>query len=124
MYFAQLSIEQRYQEPQSLDEWARGNRETELIDLSKIDRVPVSMIIASNDNTCPLAYNELLYHEMTTPEKYLQLELGTHWNGSMVYPDRVNTLLQTIEKGYASASKLLFNALSGTVFATILAIIV
>ena len=32
-----------------------GDRETELIDIASIDKVPISMLVGTADNTCPYA---------------------------------------------------------------------
>ena len=56
MYFAQLYLEQRFQEPQSIEKYAAGDRITPLVPLSNIDRVPISLVSGSADARCPLPF--------------------------------------------------------------------
>ena len=55
-----------------------GERETPLIDLGNIDRVPVTIVIGADDDVCPVEYAEWHYNMMTTPEKYIRFEIGGH----------------------------------------------
>ena len=49
-----MAVEQRFQEPQSLEKWAAGERITPLVDLGKIDRVPVTLVHPASDKICPV----------------------------------------------------------------------
>ena len=41
-YAAQLTFTDRFQEPQTIEKWFAGEKVTDLVDLRKIDRVPVT----------------------------------------------------------------------------------
>ena len=61
MYFDQINVEHRFQEPQTLEKWAAGEHYTDLVDLTKIDRVPVSLVHAVADETCDSTMIEWTY---------------------------------------------------------------
>ena len=48
------------------------------IDLSKIDRVPVSIVHPMEDEVCDLTMTEWAYAQMQQQEKYLRFEHGGH----------------------------------------------
>ena len=60
-YYAQVFLEQRFQEPQSLEKYARGDRVTPLVPLENIDRVPVTIIHGASDSRCPIHMAEWVY---------------------------------------------------------------
>ena len=103
MYFAQLSLERRFQEPIPMADWARGQRISPLIDLTKIDRVPVSIIHPIRDIRCEPEMNaEWAYNQVSTPDKHIQFEEAMHytfiWYGGMSFMQR---LAETVETGRA-----------------------
>ena len=100
MYASQLKVEKRFQEPQTLEKWAAGERITPLVDLSNIDRVPVSMVLAVNDSTCDLPTAEMAYSQITVEEKYLRYEQGAHITFEYkTNPQFLTRMLETIETG-------------------------
>ena len=61
-----------------IQQWLSDDRITPLVDLSKIDRVPVSFVVAIGDGLCPPELHEAWFASMTTPEKYIRFERGGH----------------------------------------------
>ena len=61
MYFTQLGLAGRMQEPIELLDWAGGQTISNSIELSKIDRVPVSIVHAISDETCDPTGAEYTY---------------------------------------------------------------
>jgi len=49
----QIATTMRFQEPMSFEQWLSEDRITPLVDLKKIDRVPVSFVLAIGDKVCP-----------------------------------------------------------------------
>ena len=98
-YFAQLYTTKRFQEPQTVDDWVRGKL-SPLVDLGKIDRVPVSLIVMLEDTTCPPHQAEFLYDQIGAPGKRINIEGGSHtttfwWNA----PVAIDRIVDTIEQG-------------------------
>ena len=62
LYYAQLLVEGRFQEPQSLIKYAQGERVTPLVPIWNIDRVPVSIVHAIDDHRCGMAFAEEIYN--------------------------------------------------------------
>ena len=61
LYYAQIFLELRFQEPQSLEKYAMGERITPLVPIWNIDRVPVTFIHAIGDGRCNFAFAEAMY---------------------------------------------------------------
>ena len=78
MYYTQIALEGRFQEPQSLEKWAAGERYTEPVDLTKIDRVPVSIVHSVSDETCDPVMIEWTYAQVQSPDKHIRFEHGGH----------------------------------------------
>ena len=78
MYAAQVSIEERFQEPQTLEKWASGDRITDLVDLTKIDRVPVSIVMPVADEVCDPIMAEWHFAQIQSPDKHIRFEHGGH----------------------------------------------
>ena len=63
----------------SLEEWLETpDKLTELVDMAKIDRVPVTFVLALGDGLCPTEINEYYFHQITAPDSYLEFERGGH----------------------------------------------
>ena len=135
MYFAQIAIEQRFQEPQTLEKWAAGERITPLVDLGNIDRVPVSIVMPISDQACSTEMTEMVYTQLGTKEKYIRWEHGTHlqfigrqdpifglpiFRQSDTYMTR---LVETIEYGTVQAAFVLHTSLGMVASMTIGAIL-
>lgn len=56
-----------------------GERQTPLVPLSNIDRVPVSIVHAPGDTRCPIAFAEWIFTEITTPDKHFVVNNGIHY---------------------------------------------
>ena len=106
MYFNQIAIEGRFQEPQSLEKYAAGERITPLVDFGAIDRVPVSIIAMINDSTCPVELSgEFVYSKLGTADKNLQIEHFGHSVPIFTVTDLFfDRFVQTIENGSSAAS--------------------
>ena len=94
-----------------------GERYTEPVDLTKIDRVPVSIVHSVSDETCDPVMIEWTYAQVQSPDKHIRFEHGGHslynYETKSSFVDR---MVQTIEFGTITdgASMLSFNsALSG-----------
>ena len=48
------------------------------MDLSKIDRVPVSFVEALGDKLCLPEKHDAWYHQIKSPDKYVRYERGGH----------------------------------------------
>ena len=60
--FAINGIENRFQEPISIVDYTRDIQESELVDLSVIDLVPISLVVSSTDNFfCPSNQGQVIY---------------------------------------------------------------
>ena len=58
----------------------RGERITPRVDLSKIDRVPVSIVAPVSDQKCPVEFAEWIYDQITSEEKYIRIEGSNHYS--------------------------------------------
>lgn len=57
----------------------RGETIAPLIDLAKIDRVPISLVIGAKDLlACPVPFSEQYFNQITSAEKYIRFERGGH----------------------------------------------
>lgn len=72
------------------------------MDLGKIDRVPVSMVVPVSDTTCAVPFSEWVFEEIRSPEKFIRFERGDHglpsWKSTPAFIER---MVQTIETGDA-----------------------
>jgi len=66
------------QEFQPVEKWLSGHTVTPLIDLGKIDRVPVSFVVSQSDGICPVEQAEWYYNMIKSPDKYIRFERGGH----------------------------------------------
>ena len=83
-----------------LEQWLSDDRVTELVDLSKIDRVPVTFMQPIDDHFCAPELHEAWFHSITSPNSYLTYERGGHGNPLLFQEDAyVNRLVSVIETG-------------------------
>ena len=68
----------RFQEPISLEQWASGQLISPLVDLSAIDRIPVTMIHPIDDAECPTEFAEYIYSQLSS-EKEFSVMRGDHY---------------------------------------------
>ena len=61
MFWSQVSVEQRFQEFQTLENWANGERITQLVDFRNIDTTPISFIHSMSDEICPVDMIEWVF---------------------------------------------------------------
>ena len=72
IYFMENAAENRFQEPISIDKYAAGERHSDLIDLSKVTQIPLSFIIATEDEECLASYGEDIFDDFSgAEEKYI-----------------------------------------------------
>ena len=82
--------------------WLSDDRTSPLIDLGKIDRVPVSFVVAINDGLCPPELHEAWFHEIQSPNSYIRYERGGHMIFYFKADDPfLRRMVQTIETGTA-----------------------
>ena len=89
-------------------DWAGGQRISPLVDLSKIDRVPVSILHPINDYRCEVELNaEWAFNQVKTPDKHLRFEDIIHYTfiyyGGWSFMQR---LAETVEVGTAGSSQI------------------
>ena len=100
LYFNQNGIADQFQEPIAFDDFAAGKIKSEPVDLGAINEVPVSLIVASNDEACSVPYAERIFEEMQNAEKYIRYEEGFNHTdfivGDSAFTDR---MVDTIEFG-------------------------
>ena len=60
-----------------MDRWLSGEKETALVDLRNIDRVPVTIFMPTSDSICPSTKAEE-HFELISSEKYLVWQYGDH----------------------------------------------
>lgn len=71
-----------------------------LLDLSKVDRVPVTVVSAIMDGLCPTELADWFYNQINSPEKYIWFEKGGHGApGSKGHEAHIRRMVQTIENG-------------------------
>ena len=100
MYFAQLHFARRFQEPIPLEDWARGVLYSTPIELSNIDRVPVTLVHTMDDESCPMEMAEWHLSEIRSPDKFIRFERGSHYKfGYASWDGLVERMVQTIETG-------------------------
>ena len=102
MYFYQIGIAGQFQEPISLEKWAAGNIYSTPVDLSNIDRVPVSIVQPIQDEVCDTTMIEWTYAQMQQEEKYLRFEHGGHlkFGFSRSNENYLERMVETIDYGY------------------------
>ena len=64
LYFYQIGIAGQFQEPIGLERWASGEIYSTPVNLSNIDRVPVSIVHPISDETCDVESIEWTYAQM------------------------------------------------------------
>ena len=102
LYFAQNAIEGRFQEFIPLQKYAAGERISPLVELSKIDRVPVSMVISMEDDICPVSLSEWHFNQIRSKDKFIRFERGGHTVYSWrTYEGFITRMVETIEFGTA-----------------------
>ena len=77
-YAAQVTVADRFQEPQSWELWKAGETETDLVDLGNIDRVPVSIIMPTADSLCPSEKAPEHLALVKSKDKHLIWQEGDH----------------------------------------------
>lgn len=67
--------EGRFQEFISIEDYAAGKRQSELMDLASVDKIPVSMVVGRDDYTCSADDARKIFDmfEKNT-EKYIRYE--------------------------------------------------
>ena len=101
-YYIQLEHSKRFQEPQTWEKWVQGETVTPIIDLTKIDRVPVSFVVSASDGLCPPDIPMWMYSQIQS-EKHIRFEHGGHiiysWKADEAFIQR---MIDTIETGTAN----------------------
>ena len=64
MYHTQIGLAAQFQEPISLEQWAAGQTHSPPVNVSNIDRVPVSIVVPVADEVCDPALSEWIYTEI------------------------------------------------------------
>ena len=106
LYWHQTSFEDRYQEYQELNAYLAGERQTDLIDLSKIVGLPVYFIHPEQDKLCYMSYAEQFYEQMGTSDKKFYSVPGDHGMPIAWLPDEaVTEIINLIETGEMDSSK-------------------
>ena len=83
-----------------LDQWLSDDRITPLVDLSQIDRVPVTFVIPIDDEVCAPELHEAWFAAISAPDSYIRYERGGH--GIFWYKSGnafLRRMVQTIESG-------------------------
>ena len=78
MYFTQIAVAGQFQESIGLEEWVAGEIYSTPVNLSNIDRTPVSIVMPIKDEICDPDMIEWTYAQMQQEEKYLRFEHGGH----------------------------------------------
>ena len=100
MYFTQIALAGQFQESISLERWAAGELYSTPVNLSNIDRVPVSIVHPIQDEICDTTMIEWTYAQMQQQEKYLRFEHGGHLKFALASNDGyVQRMVETIEYG-------------------------
>ena len=73
MYGTQLKAAKRFQEPIPFDDWKAGQMYGTEIDLSAVDRTPVSFIHPITDTICPVHEAEEVYAKITAPNSHFRV---------------------------------------------------
>ena len=55
LYWNKNNLADRFQEPISDEDWLAGTRTSDMVPISNIKKVPISMFVATADETCPHA---------------------------------------------------------------------
>lgn len=86
----------------SLEQWLSPDRITPLVNVSKIDRVPVSFVVAIGDKLCPPILHERWFAQVTAPDSHIRFERGGHLIFYFKADDAfMRRMVQTIETGRA-----------------------
>ena len=83
--------------------YENGQRESDLIDLSVVDSVPVSLIAGTEDTTAPPEHAEEIFEMLGYTEKYIYIEEGwDHFDFETAGrdPSFIDRLVSTIEYGH------------------------
>ena len=100
MHFTQNGLVSQMQEPIELEQWAAGQTHSTTIELSNIDRVPVSLIHAISDETVDVTGAEWTYVQIQSKDKHIRFEHGGHmlfaYETKSSFTDR---MVETIETG-------------------------
>ena len=95
-----------------MERWAAGERISPLVDLKKIDRVPISIVHPIVDLRCEVELNaEWVYNQIQSKDKHIQFINLNHY--SFIYRgdwDLMVRLANTIETGKSLAGR---TAISG-----------
>ena len=118
LYFAQLYLEQRFQEPQTLAKYAMGERITPLVPVWNIDRVPVTLVHGLADERCPIHQAEFMLDQIKSPERYFVVQNASHYTYlTSTDPNLVRDIDQIIKTGHTMGSGSLAITVSGLAIA-------
>ena len=71
-----------------------------MVDMSKIDRVPVSLIMGIKDDLCRTEQHEFYFHQIKSPNSHIQYMRGGHLVFFFRADDAfLRRMIQTIETG-------------------------
>lgn len=66
--------EDRFQEPINVKDYANGYRQSPLVDLSVVNRVPVSLVIGEDDTTCTPDNARRIFNWLGDTDKNIRYE--------------------------------------------------
>lgn len=61
-----------------MDKWVAGQTLAPIVDLSKIDRTPVTFVLPIKEINCPNEVHEAAFYEITAPNSFIRFEKGGH----------------------------------------------
>lgn len=108
-----------------MDEWTSGKIFSTPVNLSNIDRVPVSIVMAIQDEVCDPTMLEWTFAQMQQEEKYIRFEHGGH----LLFGLRFNTpqsylqrMVETIDYGTTISGAEMMTSISSITFISALAL--
>ena len=89
-----------------MQEWAKGTIYSDPIELSWIDRTPVTVIHPIDDEICPVENAEWYFHEVGTADKHFVPIQGFHLSPMFNFrPEYVPMIKSIIETGSYGGAK-------------------
>ena len=117
LHMTQISHAGQFQEPIPFADYVKGTRTSALVDLGKIDYLPVTVMIGSDDDTCFPAAAKSAFDLIGTSNKWFYEDAGLN-HYSYTGPMDTAAMLNVIETGNREGDSALGFGLIGLLAAT------
>ena len=69
LYWSEVAVENRFQQPITLEDYANGNRQSQKLEISEIKQIPIHLMILESDDSCSMENSLRIYDELKKNDK-------------------------------------------------------